>query len=59
MICPYNGFKECDWEDCAARMYVKDPCRNNTFMKVCAIAYNGGEAPKSPEPPKAERSEEE
>lgn len=46
MICPYNGFKECDWENCAARMAVKDPTRAYTFMKVCAIAYNGGEAPK-------------
>ena len=42
MICPYNGFKECDWENCAARMYVDNPCRSGYQMKVCAIAYNGG-----------------
>lgn len=42
MICPYNGFKECDWENCAARMYVKDPLSARCYLKVCAIAYNGG-----------------
>ena len=42
MICTYNGFKECDWENCAARMYVDNPCRAGYQMKVCAIAYNGG-----------------
>lgn len=47
MICPYNGFKECNWEKCAARMYVKDISKaGGYFMKVCAIAYSGGEAPK-------------
>lgn len=51
MICPYNGFKKCDWENCAARMMVRDPTRSGYMMKVCAIAYNGGEAPK---PPKGE-----
>ena len=49
MICPYNGFKECDWENCAARMYVKNPV-SGYHMKVCAIAYNGG----VPQPPKEE-----
>lgn len=49
MICPYNGFKECDWENCAARMLVVDKKRGiGHLMKVCAIAYNGGEAPKPP-----------
>ena len=47
MICPYNGFKECNWEKCAARMYVKDISKaGGYFMRVCAIAYRGGEAPK-------------
>ena len=46
MICPYNGFKKCDWENCAARMLVKDQSRSGHLMKVCAIAYNGGDAPK-------------
>ena len=50
MICPYNGFKECDWENCAARMYVKDPLSARYYMKVCAIAYNGG----VPQPQKEE-----
>lgn len=49
MICPYNGFKQCDWENCAARMWVKDEKRGYGYiMKVCAIAYKGGEAPKPP-----------
>ena len=42
MICPYNGFKECLWDKCAARMKVKDPQIPGQIMKVCAIAYNGG-----------------
>lgn len=46
MICPYNGFKKCDWENCAARMLVKDQSRTGRLMKVCAIAYNGGDSPK-------------
>lgn len=46
MICPYNGFKECDWDNCAARMYVKDMKHGPGYiMKVCAIAYNGGVPP--------------
>lgn len=45
MKCPYNRFNECDWENCAARMYVADPIINRRFMKVCAIAYNGGAIP--------------
>ena len=48
MICPYNGFKECKWSECAARMYVKDPTDRGYMMKVCAIAYNGGQAPQPP-----------
>ena len=48
MICPYNGFKECDWEKCAARMLVKDIMNSGCLMRVCAIAYNGGEAPRFP-----------
>ena len=47
LICPYNGFKECEWEKCAARMWVKDQRAGTGYiMKVCAIAYNGGEAPR-------------
>lgn len=46
MICPYNGFKKCDWENCAARMLVKDQSRSGHLMRVCAIAYNGGDSPK-------------
>lgn len=53
MKCPYNGFKECDWENCAARMWVADKSNRGYVMKVCAIAYNGGYAPK---PPKEEDS---
>ena len=45
MICPYNGFKKCDWENCAARMWTNDRRRNGHIMQVCAIAYNGGAAP--------------
>jgi hypothetical protein len=45
MICPYNGFKECDWENCPARMYMRNPVQPGYVMKVCAIAYNGGGAP--------------
>ena len=48
MICPYNGFKECDWENCAARMYVESPVGYGNLMRVCAIAYNGG-VPKQQE----------
>lgn len=48
MICPYNGFKECDWEHCAARLLVKNPAHPHTGMKVCAIAYNGGTVPPRP-----------
>lgn len=46
MICPYNGFKECKWEECAARMYVNNPTKSGVMMHVCAIAYNGGNVPK-------------
>lgn len=45
MICPYNNFKQCNWETCAARMYVKDPANSAYLMRVCAIAYNGGSIP--------------
>ena len=53
MLCPYNGFNECEWEECAARMLVKDISPYGYLMKVCAIAYNGGQAPK---PPKGENT---
>lgn len=46
MICPYNGFKECRWEECAARMYVDDRTERYRLMRVCAIAYNGGTVPE-------------
>lgn len=42
MICPYNNFKKCDWENCAVRMWVRDLKNNGYLMRVCAIAYNGG-----------------
>ena len=45
MICPYNGFKRCDWENCAARMWISDKHNPRYLMRVCAIAYNGGAAP--------------
>ena len=45
MICPYNEFKECNWEDCAARMYVQSAADSRKLLKVCAIAYNGGAVP--------------
>lgn len=45
MICPYNNFGKCDWENCAARMYIKDPSNSYYLMRVCAIAYNGGTVP--------------
>lgn len=49
MNCPYNGFKECDWESCAARMYVRDEKHGHgALMEVCAIAYNGGTVPPRP-----------
>ena len=41
MMCPYQGFKECDWDNCAARMYVKSPNYPYNHIKVCALAYNG------------------
>ena len=42
MICPYNGFKNMDCSECAARMWVEDMTKRFTSMRVCAIAYNGG-----------------
>ena len=48
LICPYNGFKKCDWEKCAARMWVRSP-KDGYMMRVCAIAYNGGSAPRHPD----------
>ena len=47
MICPYNGFKECRWDECAARLLEKNPT-SGSYMKVCAIAYNGGTVPQRP-----------
>ena len=53
MICPYNSFKNMDCSQCAARMWVKNPMRAYEYMRVCAIAYNGGTVIVSkPEPPK-------
>lgn len=45
MICPYNNFNKCDWENCPARMYVENPAKYGYLMEVCAIAYNGGTLP--------------
>lgn len=45
MNCPYNGFKKCDWDNCAARMYVESKIESRRCLKVCAIAYNGGTVP--------------
>ena len=53
MICPYNGFKQMDCSQCGARMWVKDPMRDYTYNRVCAIAYNGGSVVTTKtEPPK-------
>ena len=53
MICPYNSFKNMDCSKCAARMWVKNPMKVYEYMRVCAIAYNGGTVIVSkPEPPK-------
>lgn len=53
MICPYNGFKEMDCSRCGARMWVKDLIDSYKYMRVCAIAYNGGSViVEKPEPPK-------
>ena len=41
MMCPYQGFKECNWENCAAKKYVQSPHYPYGYMKVCALAYNG------------------
>ena len=41
MMCPYQGFKKCDWDNCAARMYVKSLCYPYGPIKVCALAYGG------------------
>ena len=45
MMCPYQGFKTCDWENCAARMYVLHNGGTKYYMKVCALAYNGASIP--------------
>ena len=50
MICPYNNFKHMDCDKCAARMWVKNPLTSYEYMKVCAIAYNGGSVTPKPEP---------
>lgn len=42
MYCPYNGFRDMNCSDCAARMWVKDPTSVRYYMMVCAIAYSGG-----------------
>lgn len=42
MICLYKRNKTtCDWANCPARMYVKNPIEPRTYMRVCAIAYAG------------------
>lgn len=52
MICPYNGFKNMNCSECGARMWVKDPTRDYNYLRVCAIAYNGGSVVAKPESPK-------
>ena len=42
MKCPYNNFNECYGKDCPAWKYVEDPLKKGYFMRVCAIAYDGG-----------------
>lgn len=42
MKCPYNDFKECFEEDCAAWKLVPDPKNRGYLIRVCAIAYDGG-----------------
>ena len=45
MMCPYQGFKKCDWDNCAAKKYAKSPIYPYGYIKVCALAYS--EAPIS------------
>ena len=45
MMCPYQGFKKCDWSECAARMYVEEHGGPRHYMKVCALAYHGAPIP--------------
>lgn len=47
MMCPYRNFKECDWNNCAARMYIKSLARSYEVMRVCALAYNGAPLPQA------------
>ena len=42
MICPYNNFKDMNCSNCAARMWVQNPLNSHQYLRVCAIAYNGG-----------------
>lgn len=46
MKCPYQNFeKDCDWENCPARMYTEDKHMHGYLMKVCALAYHGAPLP--------------
>ena len=42
MKCPYNDFRECFKENCAAWKLVPDPQCRGYLIRVCAIAYGGG-----------------
>lgn len=48
MMCPYRNFEKCDWENCTARMLVKDVTKFDRYMMVCALAYNGAPLPSNP-----------
>ena len=63
MICPYNGFRNMDCEQCAAWQQIANP--GNKIYKdiifVCVLARNGGAVPNRqlmyiPEQNSAERS---
>lgn len=45
MMCPYQGFKKCDWENCAARMFTEDKVHKGYYLRVCALAYHGAPIP--------------
>ena len=50
MICPYNGFKEMDCEQCAAYQVAEYP-GHNTYLetiRACMIARNGGTVTPKP-----------
>ena len=46
MICPYNGFKQMDCEECGAYVPIPNPDKScyssDRPIHVCGIAYTGG-----------------